>query len=248
MQEKYHFTINRLPKEISERKTIVFDDEIAVAADDTIETIIEKLEIEILPDEELRLINCNDENSYLILLDFYYYNGVVYSNFNVKNVIIDEFDKYGYNFNHHFQINLDPNGGIGSVQDIFETYQMLSQMANEWVSEHHIEIWVASVLGKYIYSKNEEAIDEKINAAKKKIKKVINKLSKTINKNIPRFQTFKNSATFQKSFNVDTFTKAYRLENIRNNLEEIEYIYIIDCILSRFGFKFDPKKKEWTRK
>ena len=91
-------------------------------------------------------------------------------------------------------------------------------------------------------------ISEKNASFKKRIKKAITDASRIIDKNIPAFQTFKKSVVFKKSFDVDSFTKAYRLENIRDNLEEFEYIYLIDCFLSRFGFKFDPEKKEWTRK
>lgn len=177
------------------------------------------------------LIYDKGENRQVLLENFrfYYNDDILYSYYNPLDVKILDFEKYGYFLNSIIHIRRFEVGNFGGAESFLDFIQEFYDEINRFVIDNPIIYSAVVYFGTKIG------------------KKIIKELSMIINKNLHNYSIFKEGLLFKEVFTLDGFTKAFRLEDLKESYTYEEYWLFVNALLTVYGYQFDTITEKWIR-
>lgn len=187
-----------------------------------------------LLDEEIPIFimyKPKNDSDYELLenLKFYYKDGVLYPSFDPVDVKILEFEEYGYSLNSVIHIIRFENGGIGSASEFLDICSQIYEEINKFVLENPLMYSVITYLGSKLG------------------KAILKKAVEVFEKNLYDYSVFKEGLLFKREFSLDSFTKAFQLEDLKENYNYEEYWAFVNSLLTVYGFHYDVKLEKWCK-
>ena len=202
---------------------ILFNDYVTIDDDTTCNDILNTLHLKMK--RPFFLINNTVEKEEVFpRLDFYYDDGVLRYGMDTMFVKINDFPDYGYDFNT-IKIGAFEAGGLGAAGHPEEFFDFL-MYAREFVQNNPLMKAIVEIL-----------FNEIANEFLNRIKKFYNQQS-----------LFEKALHFKKSFNLDSFTKAFSLGDIREGYSYEEYFSLVNAFLTVYHYQYDYENCIWNRK
>ena len=163
------------------------------------------------------------DNDYRLLdrFKFYYKDGVLFPSFNPLDVKISEFEEYGYSLNSLIYIKIFEVGDFGSANGFTDILIQLYEEMNQFVKDNPLMFSILSYFASKIG------------------KRMLEKAAKIFEKNLHDYYIFKEGLLFKNEFTLDSFTKAFQLETLRDNQVPEEYWKFVNSLLCIYGFHYD---------
>jgi len=115
-------------------------------------------------------------------------------------------------------------GGLGSAGGIVDEFVELYKLLNKFISENPLTLIIISPL----------------------FKKFVKKFVQILKNNLIKYSTFNKGLLFNDAYTLDSFTKAFRLEDLRMEFSE-DYRTFVNALLIVYGYKYDYKNDCWLK-
>lgn len=161
-------------------------------------------------------------------LGFYYLDDVLYTNFLIGRIKIKDIDEYLDVIDGDLKVYHLNGGGLGFVSDSTEFVMQIYTHVNNFILSQPL----GYILLAYGFNK---------------FKKKYNKIYNEIANNLYNYSRFLDGLNYKSEFDIDTFTKAYRLERIRTNTNKYVYFIVLNNVLKSYGYSYRRKSKKWTK-
>ncbi|NME43965.1 hypothetical protein HF861_03595 [Faecalicoccus pleomorphus] len=231
MNKKYRLLVTkRSIKNLNNLETIfeesILDCEVIINEDTTVRSLANSLNtLDLKENDFLEYKDMYSDNYNIIFdLDFYYDDGVLYPDFDPFDIKIFDFERYGFALNSTIKIVRNEVGGLGSAGGIVDEFVELYKLLNKFISENPLTLIIISPL----------------------FKKFVKKFVQILKNNLIKYSTFNKGLLFNDAYTLDSFTKAFRLEDLRMEFSE-DYRTFVNALLIVYGYKYDYKNDCWLK-